>query len=69
MDLGNIYTITDAQNETGESRHLINYLLRDREIPIRQVGQSKVIDQSGLEKLRNAIKEFHSKPRPIAARI
>ena len=66
MSISSIFTISEAQRQTGESRHLINYLLRDRQIPVINIGVAKVLDEDGLERLKSAIAEYRSKPEPAA---
>lgn len=56
-----LYTLGEAQDLTGESRHLINFLLRDRQIPVRQIGMAKVLDEAGFQRLVLAIADFKAK--------
>ena len=62
MPLEKLITLSDVEFETGESRHLINFLIRDREIPFRLAGMAKVLNEEGLKLLKNAIKEYRGKP-------
>lgn len=66
MSISSIFTIYEAQRQTGESRHLINYLIRDRQIPVVNIGVAKVLDDQGMEQLRRAIADYRSKPEPAA---
>jgi hypothetical protein len=62
MSLEKLVTLSDVEFETGESRHLINFLIRDREIPFRLVGMAKVLNEEGLELLKAAISDYRSRP-------
>lgn len=62
-----IHTLTKAQELTGESRHLINFLIRDRRIPVRKVGPSWVLDNQGLDALKQALADYRSKGEPVSA--
>lgn len=67
MELGSIHQIKDVQDETGESRHLINFLIRDRQIPFKVVGTAKVLNDEGVRLLKDAIAEYRSKAEPVTA--
>lgn len=64
MSHDKLFLLADVEVETGESRHLINFLIHDREIPFRFAGMAKVLDEGGLRLLKAAIKEYHRKPSP-----
>lgn len=57
-----LITLADAAFETGESRHLINFLIRDREIPFWALGMAKVLDEEGFDLLKAAIRNYQGKP-------
>lgn len=61
MSIGSIYTLSEAKRLTGEDPNLITFLIRERQIPTTPVGRAKVLDDRGLELLRQAIAEFHAK--------
>lgn len=64
-----IHSLTDIQVETGESRHIINFLVRDRQIPFELVGNAKILHEEGRNQLLRAIAEYRarSKRQPKAA--
>jgi hypothetical protein len=62
-----IYTLAEAKELTGVARHLITYLIQDRKIPFRMVGIAKVIDEAGLDRLKEAIVDYQSKLEPVPA--
>jgi hypothetical protein len=67
MALKNFHILKEVQAATGESRHLINFLMRDRQIPFRLVGKAKVLDEEGVELLKRAIAEYRAKPEAQSA--
>jgi hypothetical protein len=62
MSLATLYSFTDARKITGESPNLITYLVRDRQIPHRVVGKTKLFDAKSMKLLQEAIAEYHGKP-------
>jgi hypothetical protein len=67
MSLATIYTMGDIEEMTGASRPLIRFLLADRQIPLRVVGRSKVVDSDGLELLKQAIADYQSRADLVPA--
>lgn len=61
MSIGNIYTLQDCQEILEAPRGLITYLVVDKEIPHKVIGQSKVVDETGLETLREKYAEYRAK--------
>lgn len=67
MSIGSLYTLGQVRDITGEDRNLITFLLRDRQIPTLKIGMAKVLDDRGLDMLREAIAEYRAKPEPATA--
>lgn len=64
---GTYYRLREVQALTEESRHLINFLIRERNIPLTVIGRTKLVDEDGLRQLKNALAEYHGKPEAVSA--
>lgn len=60
-------TLSEAARRLGRSRHLVRFLVRDRQIPCCYAGSAKVIDAAGFRALKAALAEFEAKPEPASA--
>lgn len=61
MTTGNLYTLTQAAEETGERRALLSFLIRDRQIPSMIIGNALVIDEDGLTSLKGAVAVYRER--------
>jgi hypothetical protein len=61
------FSLNDASRVLKEDRNLITFLVRDRQIPVRMIGRSKVLDMKGLKRLRLALSEYRGKPESVSA--
>lgn len=56
-----LYSLVEACRLLSEHRHLVTFLVKDREIPTRQVGRALALDDEGLDRLRAELAAWHAK--------
>lgn len=59
------YSLNRAARVLEADRNLVTFLVRERQIPAQVVGKAKVIDDAGLDMLRDALADYRAKPEPM----
>lgn len=74
MATGRLYTLNEASSITGVNRNLAAFLVTDRCIPFQtggpsagqRQGRAKLLDESGLQALRDAALDYRRKAELVA---
>lgn len=66
MVASNLYTLDQASRILSLGRHIVTFLMAHHEVPYRQVGRAKLIDESGLHQLRAHADDYRRKVRAVA---